>query len=373
MMYAQVEILCAEIGEDVAAEAQSAVALVEVFAKPVTGAVEKNTAENQSISGVLEAGTAFDVTLIDKPEKDCPVAEMSPSERVQWDCNNLTKTQLRKKYQGEANCHSSMMARRKTHGALVHPALQTFIGFLRIMGRKPIKQATVDRINNDDPEYAPGKVRWADKRTQNSNKGDSHLFVDPKTFEVFTTARLAKMQGVKLCTIRKRLARGWSDAEIIAGVRNAKASAAKEPLSSLEPGPIFPPLPGEFSWSREMKKAKKAEDYGRIFTLKVDKQKFDELSARHRAFRKANPGCHEDLLLPLDVLNDRLSVIYGYEPMIEGEWLEHFADDWRKHKSHIIFERCSPYHQRAIEVVDPEYVRRHREALAKIEKTQKPQ
>ena len=36
-------------------------------------------------------------------------------------------------------------------------------------------------ITNDDPEYAPGKVRWADKKTQNNNKSDTLTFHDPAT------------------------------------------------------------------------------------------------------------------------------------------------------------------------------------------------
>ena len=82
----------------------------------------------------------------------------------------------------------------------------------------------MDRINNDDREYGPGKVRWADKRTQNNNKGDTILFHLPDGSTI-TASRLAKLQGVSTSTIRKRTARGWSDNEIIAGKRSALAAS----------------------------------------------------------------------------------------------------------------------------------------------------
>ena len=126
--------------------------------------------------------------------------------------------ELRDKYPAEANCHRNMLRRAKA-GRTVHPQFYKFRDFLRAMGPRPCAQATVDRINNSDPEYAPAKVRWADKPTQNSNKGDTLLFHCAKTGESFTTSRLAKLQKVDPGTIRTRWRRGWTVAEIIAGKR----------------------------------------------------------------------------------------------------------------------------------------------------------
>ena len=133
------------------------------------------------------------------------------------DLQHLTKMQLRAEYTAEANSHRNMLARSKQ----VHPAFREFRNFLQIVGPMPVSGATLDRIDNTDPEYAPGKVRWADKRTQNNNKGDTLMIYDQRTGEVFTASRLSKLQGVDPSTIRKRMERGWSDAQVIAGTRSS--------------------------------------------------------------------------------------------------------------------------------------------------------
>ena len=96
--------------------------------------------------------------------------------------------QLRQKYRSEAATHRNMKSRRKTRGASVNPDFEDFPSFLRLVGPMPTKKATLDRIDNNDPEYAPGKVAWADKRTQNSNKGDTLIYRDPVTHEIFHDA-----------------------------------------------------------------------------------------------------------------------------------------------------------------------------------------
>jgi len=84
-------------------------------------------------------------------------------------------------------------------------------------------------------------VRWADKRIQNNNKGDTLTFYSSATREVFTTSRLAKLQRVSPTTIRKRLERGWSDDEIITG-RKGPVSRVNPRLTPEGPPPhITPP------------------------------------------------------------------------------------------------------------------------------------
>ena len=95
-----------------------------------------------------------------------------------------------------------------------------FNRFLMHVGPRPCPGATLDRIDNADPEYAPRKVRWADKRTQNSNKGDSLLFYYSRTGDTYTVSRLAKLRKVSPSTIRKRKERGWTDDEIVEGKRH---------------------------------------------------------------------------------------------------------------------------------------------------------
>ncbi len=147
------------------------------------------------------------------------------------DLQTLTKTQLRTKYKAEESCHKNMLSRVKAKGAVVHPEFKKFDSFLSIMGPMPQKGMTVDRIDNTDPEYARHKVRWADKATQNSNKSDSLIYICSKTGQTYSTAQLAKQQGVSLSAIRKRRPNGWSDDEIIAGNRFHSGSVSPALMS----------------------------------------------------------------------------------------------------------------------------------------------
>ncbi|MFT4129725.1 hypothetical protein [Labrys sp. (in: a-proteobacteria)] len=127
--------------------------------------------------------------------------------------------ELRRLYPREATSHRNMLNRQKSKGAIIHQAFGEFRSFLRHVGPMPIGNYTLDRINNEDPEYAPGKVRWADKATQNSNKSDTLTFLYSRTGDVYTTSRLAELRGVSAAAIRKRRERGWTDDEIIEGER----------------------------------------------------------------------------------------------------------------------------------------------------------
>jgi hypothetical protein len=129
----------------------------------------------------------------------------------------FSATELRRRYPAEANSHRNMLQRAQTRNRVIHPEFREFRRFLAHVGPRPCKGATLDRIDNNDPEYGPGKVRWADKRTQNNNKGDTLLFHYSRTGETYTVSRLAKLQRVKPSTIRKRKERGWTDDQIIEG------------------------------------------------------------------------------------------------------------------------------------------------------------
>ena len=135
------------------------------------------------------------------------------------DCAKLRAMALRKKYKAEAKCHSKMLERAETHGRTIHHQFRKFRDFLAAVGPQPCAGATIDRIDNNDPEYAPGKVRWADKRTQSNNRSSTLLFQSSDGGKI-TATQLAHLQAVCPSTIRKRLERGWTDAEIVFGKRS---------------------------------------------------------------------------------------------------------------------------------------------------------
>jgi hypothetical protein len=146
------------------------------LASQATGCATKseNDAGSQGNTDNANEGT---VSVISKNGDGC-FAEKKMLSDPAWgtlfdDLAVMSVMQLRKKYEGEANTHRNMLSRIKTKGATVHNDFRKFVDFLRVVGPKPTKKATLDRIDNKDPEYAPGKVRWADKQTQNRNKTDS--------------------------------------------------------------------------------------------------------------------------------------------------------------------------------------------------------
>jgi hypothetical protein len=154
------------------------------------------------------------------------------------DCRTLSAMELRQRYRGEANTHRNVLQRCKTQGRTVHPEFRVFRDFLRHVGPQPCRGATLDRTNNADPEYAPGKVRWADKRTQNSNKGDTLVFQHSRVPDTYTVSRLAKLHKKSPSTIRKQYERGWTDDEIIEGSRAGyPAGVGKCNLAPVSKGP----------------------------------------------------------------------------------------------------------------------------------------
>lgn len=340
------------------------------FSDSATASATEKAGQTLAVTALSTTSDTSSVPLISNMTNGCPGAEKSIVEDVAWDCDNLPPMKLRAKYVKEATCHRNMLGRQKSKAAVIHPDFKTFPSFLRIVGAMPAKNASLDRIDNNDPEYAPGKVRWADKVTQNNNKSDSLVFHNPSTGAYFTAKQLAEKQGVSADTIRKRRVRGWTDPEIIAGKKAAKVTLfassnfQSTAPSAMQPGPISPRKAGEASWTTEMARARDNGDYARMEELRSWKAQYDALSAHHREFRLLQPDAFEDLPPLCDQENERLIAIYGYDILTEEQWLERFKVEWFRHRPHVFFERCSPAHRAMIEKVDPEYVRRHREHLA---------
>jgi len=146
--------------------------------------------------------------------------------------DQLTKMQARALYQDEATSHRNIKGR-----AIIDPAFNDFRSFLRHVRPKPTSTATIDRIDTLNPTYGPGLVAWADKKTQSTNRSCVHLIRSTGTNEVVTTRQLAKRQGKSASTIRKRLERGWTPDQIIAGKR---AKALSDPLTTADDPPKQP-------------------------------------------------------------------------------------------------------------------------------------
>ncbi|BCM16732.1 hypothetical protein [Mesorhizobium sp. J8] len=243
--------------------------------------------------------------------------------RVIIDCETLSKMQLRKRYRHEANTHRNMLTREKRHGAVIHPDFREFSSFLLRVGPVPALGATLDRIDNADPEYAPGKVRWADKRTQSNNKSDTLVFYYSRTNDTYTVFRLAKLQGVAPTTIRKRKERGWSDDEIIEGRR-----AALAPQQALMPSPRT----ASSRWARDIA--------------------FQRMAERYASMREN--GEPEEVIATYECLMEEIPEHFSC--VTRQQYERKFAKLWPQHRPHVIFDKLPIVQQQLIEKIDPDYV-----------------
>jgi hypothetical protein len=191
------------------------------------------------------------------------------SASVLEDIEKLSPSKLRKKYYRPYKRWDNMKQRKKK-GAIIDPRFHCFSDFLRYMGDIPNKDYTLDRIDNDNPTYSPENCRWADKYTQNSNKGNN-VYIDYKG-KRYTIAQLAKITNQKVSTLYKRKSNGWSDEEIITGDRDQSIN---------DPWRNTPwPKDNQINWEGAYQQSiVRGEDMSRLeFLLNLSEQKLKEVT-----------------------------------------------------------------------------------------------
>ena len=181
----------------------------------------ENAGQPPVLGEFIEVPCAPEVRLRGKPFSFLSAPGENVPDYVIRDCATLSYMALRAKYESTATSHRKMLERAPAQGRYVHPHWRDFRDFLRSQGPR-LPKTTLDRINNEDPEYGPGKCRWATKRVQNNNKGDTLEFTHSVTDEKWKASELAKREGVSINAIEKRLARHWTHDEIIEGRRRPK-------------------------------------------------------------------------------------------------------------------------------------------------------
>ena len=177
---------------------------------------------------------------------------------IQSDIQELNKTELRKKYRLEYKRWDNMKQRRKK-GAIIDPRFEKFTDFLGFMGTVPNKAYTLDRIDNNNSTYSPENCRWADKYTQNSNKGNNVYVICGD--ETKTIAQWAKVTNQNQSTLYMRKKNGWSDEEIVTGDREQNIN---DPWRST-PWPIGRELVWEGAYQKVVLNG---EDFSRLEFLK---------------------------------------------------------------------------------------------------------
>ncbi len=132
---------------------------------------------------------------------------------------------------------------------VLDPAFEKFADFLYIVGPRPEPTWSIDRIDPKGP-YSPENVRWASKTTQSRNRTNT-IFLTYHG-ETKPLAEWAELCNVNHNTLRARRNKGWSDEEIIEGVRSTPHNlSSASPSKSRNPFD-YTPWPPEHKELLEM-------------------------------------------------------------------------------------------------------------------------
>lgn len=140
------------------------------------------------------------------------------------DIQTMTATQLGKKYKLTYDTWKNMKQRCKKLGYILDIKFNKFADFLKHMGPRTNKNFTLDRIDSGNPNYSPENCRWADKHTQNRNKSNNVLLT--MNGETHPVSVWASKTQQKADTLYKRIAKDWTDEEVITGVKHESPSTA---------------------------------------------------------------------------------------------------------------------------------------------------
>ena len=103
-------------------------------------------------------------------------------------------------------------ARNKTYGGrgikICEEWDKSFDAFLAYVGRRPAQGYSIDRIDNNG-NYEPGNVRWADRTTQTRNRSSARtLTLNGETQPLIIWANKL---GIRFDTLHYRIAKGWTE------------------------------------------------------------------------------------------------------------------------------------------------------------------
>jgi hypothetical protein len=89
---------------------------------------------------------------------------------------------------------------------------EEFPRFLADVGEKPFDTATLDRIDNDG-DYKPSNVRWADRKTQRVNSRQiRNIEIDGETKLV---TEWCEQYKISIGAFHRRLNKGWTEEQAL--------------------------------------------------------------------------------------------------------------------------------------------------------------
>ncbi|MEQ1938227.1 hypothetical protein ABMA46_08230 [Mesorhizobium sp. CN5-321] len=312
---------------------------------------------------VSAPATLVDVSLTSKPIKSVPASEKTldtthngfpyaKSLTVDDIAYIKTGSALRDRYCAEANSHRNMKQRADQQGKVVSPAISDFSDFLLLIGPMPQPGMTLDRIDNNDPEYAPGKVRWATKKVQNNNKSDTRVYTLSNGMK-FTASQLAEHFGLTADAIRKRSDRGWTDEEVILGRRVKIIEPAKKQKSSgyiPEPSNKFPA--GLYDREQLAQLNRGETRLSDIRAIQFHRQAHDQQGYREQFGEEFIMMTYEEMQE-----HPELAVITPEQQE------RHFLRRWPVYRPHTVYENLTPAQRGFVARVDPEWATKMRAKL----------
>ncbi len=95
--------------------------------------------------------------------------------------------------------------------------MTSFLAFYEDMGPKPFPEATIERIDNDEP-YSLDNCRWASQEEQKQNTRNVRLLTYKG--ETMGLSAWARKLGLNCCTLQIRIDKGWPLNEIFSSEKS---------------------------------------------------------------------------------------------------------------------------------------------------------
>lgn len=130
-------------------------------------------------------------------------------------------------------------------GYELHPSISTFPRFLGAFGPRPGPDFTLDRLDPNDPMYAPGLCRWGSKLQQSENRRNV-VYLTDNAGKCFSVPEWCRRSGIPIKTLHRRLKLGWTHHDAVhtkVGKRAINSTADPEyTYAPPNPPPIYHPL-----------------------------------------------------------------------------------------------------------------------------------
>lgn len=188
----------------------------------------------------------------------------------QHDVETMAYGKLRIKYAVEyktwSNCKNRAPKLVGIDGEVWSPELNSFAGFLRLVGPRTCADHSLDRINPEHG-YVLGNLRWASKRLQSENRRNVDVYEVNGT--PMFRREVAEHLGMSVNALRMRLRRGATIAELVDQQQGPNIPTSRSQASQIEACP----------WPSEL-----VEDWEQCFAKERERLLPQHLSRSRSAF-----------------------------------------------------------------------------------------